>query len=101
MASSPTSKPNKVSRLGDASVDEINAAYNKIYPELINLAHYYAGAVHIPFVDINAMIDKQVQTPQFKKQAVQIIDDALNAAEAVREAKAQQQQPPATAGATT
>ena len=87
MANSPTSKPRI--KFGTGTVEEINAAYDKIYPELVNLAHYYAGMVHIPFVDINAMIDRQIQTPQFKRMAVQIIDDALNAAEAVREAKAE------------
>ena len=34
-----------------ADVDEINAAFDKVYPELLNLAHYYAGMVHVPFVD--------------------------------------------------
>jgi len=83
MAKSPTYKLN----LGDASVDEINAAYNKIYPELVNLAHYYAGAVNVPFINVRAMIDRQMQTPEFKRQAVQIVADAVNAAEAVRDAK--------------
>jgi len=85
MAKSPTYKLN----LGDASVDEINAAYNKIYPELVNLAHYYAGMVNVPFVNVRAMIDRQMNTPEFKRQAVQIVADAVNAAEAVRDAKTQ------------
>jgi len=75
-------------KLGSASVDEINAAFDKVYPELLNLAHYYAGMVHVPFVDVEGMIRTQMQTPAFKKQAVQIIDDALEAAEAVRAKKA-------------
>jgi hypothetical protein len=83
MANSHTSKV----RLGDASVEEINAAYSKIYPELVNLAHYYAGMVHVPFVDVRSMIDRQMNTPEFKRQAVQIVADAVNAAEAVRDAK--------------
>jgi|SRR6516225_393614 len=85
MAKSHTYKFN----LGEASVDEINAAYNKIYPELVNLAHYYAGMVNIPFVNVRALIDQKIQTPEFKKMAVQIVADAVNAAEAVRDAKAQ------------
>jgi len=72
-------------RMGTASVDEINAAYNKVLPELVNLAHYYAGMVNIPFVNVSAMIDKQINTPEFKRQAVQIIADAITAAEAVHE----------------
>jgi hypothetical protein len=85
MANSPT--PKQKVRLGDASVDEINAAYAKIYPELVKLAHYYAGMVHIPFVNVDAMIDEHINTPEFKRQAVQIVADAVNAAEAVRDAK--------------
>jgi hypothetical protein len=85
MANSPTSKQRI--KLGDASVDEVNAAYDKVYPELLNLAHYYAGMVHVPFIDVESMIRQQMQTPEFKRQAVLIIDDALNAAEAVRDAK--------------
>jgi len=91
MASSSTSRQ-KV-RLGDASVDEINAAYDKIYPELLNLAHYYAGRVNIPFVNVEQMIRNEMQTPEFKRLAVQIVSDAVNAAEAVHDAKAAQ--PPA------
>jgi len=72
-------------RLGTASVDEINAAYTKIYPELVNLAHYYAGMVNIPFVNVNAMIEQKMQTPEFKKMAVQIIADAITAAESVHD----------------
>jgi len=71
--------------LGDPSVDEINAAYDKIYPELLNLAHYYAGMVHVPFVNVEQMIRQQMQTPEFKRQAVKIVHDALAAAEAVRD----------------
>ena len=78
--------------LGEPSVDEINAAFDVIYPELLNLAHYYAGAVHVPFVNVEQMVKQQMQTPQFKKQAVKIINDALVAAEKVRDAK-----PPPTA----
>jgi len=75
-------------KLGSASVDEINAAFDKVYPELMNLAHYYAGMVNIPFVNVESMIRDKMQTPEFKRQAVQIIDDALEAAEAVRAKKA-------------
>jgi hypothetical protein len=71
-----------------SDVDEINAAFDKVYPELLGLAHYYAGMVHVPFVDVEGMIKQQMQTPQFKLQAIKIIDDALEAAEAVRDAKA-------------
>ena len=85
MVTSHTSKQRV--NLGDASVDEINAAYNKIYPELVKLAHYYAGMVHVPFLNVDAMIDQKIQTPEFKRQAVQIVADAVNAAEAVRDAK--------------
>ena len=95
MVTSHTSKQRV--NLGDASVDEINAAYNKIYPELVKLAHYYAGMVHVPFLNVDAMIDQKIQTPEFKRQAVQIVADAVNAAEAVREAKAAA----ATTGAKT
>lgn len=70
-----------------ADTDEINAAFDKVYPELLNLAHYYAGMVHVPFVNVEEMIRKQMQTPEFKKQAVHIINDAIEAAEAVRDAK--------------
>jgi hypothetical protein len=94
MAKSPTSKQ-KI-RLGDASVDEINAAYDKIYPELIKLAHYYAGMVHVPFINVDAMIDREIQTPEFKRQAVQIVSDAVNAALAVHDAKTVQTPPPDT-----
>ena len=86
MANSPTSEKQRI-RLGDASVDEINAAYDKIYPELVNLAHYYAGAVNVPFINVRAMIDREIQTPEFKRQAVQIVSDAVNAALAVHDAK--------------
>src|SRR5215469_10764117 len=70
-------------RMGTASTDEINAAFDKVYPELLNLAHYYAGMVHVPFVNVEQMIRNEMQTPEFKKQAVQIIADAITAAEAV------------------
>jgi len=92
MASSRTS--DKL-RLGDASVDEINAAYDKIYPELVNLAHYYAGMVNVPFINVKAMIDREIQTPEFKRQAVQIVSDAVNAAMAIHDAK---QQPTVVSG---
>ena len=71
-----------------ADVDEINAAFDKVFPELMNLAHYYAGMVHVPFVDVDAMVKQQMQTAQFKRAAVQIISDAIEAAEAVRAKKA-------------
>ena len=71
-------------RMGTASTDEINAAFDRVYPELLNLAHYYAGMVHVPFVNVEQMIRNQMQTPEFKRQAVQIIADAITAAETVQ-----------------
>jgi hypothetical protein len=70
-----------------ADVDEINAAFDKVYPELLNLAHYYAGMVNVPFIDVEEMVRQQMQTPEFKRRAVQIISDAIEAAEAVRDKK--------------
>jgi len=75
-------------KLKMADVDEVNAAFDKVYPELLNLAHYYGGMVHVPFVNVEAMVRQQMQTPEFKKAAVQIISDAIEAAEAVRDKKA-------------
>ena len=75
-------------KLGQASTGEINAAFDKVYPELLNLAHYYSGMVNVPFINVEAMIRQQMETPEFKRRAVQIIDDALNAAEDYRKANA-------------
>jgi hypothetical protein len=49
--------------------------------------------VHVPFVDVGGMIDRQMNTPEFKRQAVQIVADAVNAAEAARGTAAQQAKP--------
>jgi len=75
-------------KLGQASVGEINAAFDKVYPELLALAHYYAGQVNVPFVNVEDMVKRQMQTPEFKRKAVQIIDDAITAADDYRKANA-------------
>jgi hypothetical protein len=71
-------------RLASASVAEQNAAFNKVYPDLIKLAQYYSAQVNVPFVDVQSMVTQKMQTPEFRRQVVALIDEALDAAEAVR-----------------
>lgn len=57
------------------------AAFKVVYPELIALAQHYSREVHVPFVDVERMAMEKLSTPEAKQQIMEVIDDAIDAAE--------------------
>jgi hypothetical protein len=70
-------------KLTKATDAQKKAAFDKVYPELVKLAEAYADQVHVPFVNVRAMIDEKLRDPVIIHQMMQVIDDAVDAAEAV------------------
>jgi len=71
----------QLARLGDASPEEVNAAFDAIHPDLVNIVNQF-----VPGFWRGQALAK-LQEPQTIKIIVGLIDDALNAAEKVRDAK--------------
>ncbi len=71
-------------RLMKVSQKERDAAFAKIYPELLMLAERYTSMMHVPFVDVRSMVITEMSKPEFKLQVLQVLDDALEAAEKAR-----------------
>ncbi len=64
--------------LKEATIEQQNAAFDKIYPELVQLIRQY-----IPFFVQGQVIGK-LQSEQGRKLLIQLIHDAIEAAENVQ-----------------
>ena len=70
-------------KLGSASVAQQNAAFNVVYPELLAMAKQLTENLSIPFVNVQAIVEQNLQSTASRAKIVKLIDDALNAAEGV------------------
>jgi ribosomal protein L20A (L18A) len=67
-------------KLAQATEAQKQAAFDKVYPELVNLAKVYGERVNIPFVNVEEMVMEKLRDPAVKQQMMEIIDDAVDAA---------------------
>lgn len=70
-------------KLAQASDAQKEAAFKVVFPEILDLARYYARQVNVPFVNVERLAMEKLNTPEAKAQIMKILDDAIDAAEQV------------------